>query len=511
MRIIKILFSKTILVVFAFLIQAVIFFTTLKYFYDYFIVFQTISIIISLIVFLYLVNKKECIEFKLPWLLVLVSFPYFGMILYLMLYNPKFSRKTEKKLKEFKLKKKFSVKYQDNEKEKIKEIIKDNLQIETYLNNISYTRGYLNTKTTYLNSGEMFLKDLLIELKQAKEFIFMEYFIIKPGMMWDSIHEILLSKVKENVDVRIIYDDIGSLGYVESDFYKKLQKEGIKCYKFNPFYPILSGIYNNRDHRKITIIDGNIAYTGGINIGDEYINLKSPYGHWKDSAIKLNGPAVSNLTTMFLEVYNSISKKEEDIEKYIKINLEENINIDYGFVHPFGDGPKPIYQEQISENNFINMINNAKKYVYITTPYLIIDYNLTTALRSAALKGIDVRIITPHIPDKKIIFNLTRSNYKYLLEAGVKIYEYTPGFIHQKSLVVDNRLAFVGTVNLDYRSLVHHYECGVVLFNTDSIKDIYNDIKNIIEVSQEITLSNFKMKKIDKLISIILSIFSPLF
>lgn len=363
----------------------------------------------------------------------------------------------------------------------------------------------------------MFLKDLLIELKRAKKFIFMEYFIIKPGMMWDSIHEVLIDKVKENVDVRIIYDDIGSLGYLESDYYKKLQKEGIKCYKFNPFYPILSGIYNNRDHRKITIIDGKIAYTGGINIGDEYINLKSPYGHWKDSAIKLNGPAVNNLTKMFLEMYNSISKNEEDIEKYIKLNIEENnnnldnINTDYGFVHPFGDGPKPIYKEQIAENNFINMINNAKKYVYITTPYLIIDYNLTTSLRSAALKGVDVRIITPHIPDKKIIFNLTRSSYKYLLEAGVKIYEYTPGFIHQKSLIVDDNLAFVGTVNFDYRSLVHHYECGVILYNTDSIKDIYIDIKNIIDESQEITLSNFKMRKIDKLISIILFIFSPLF
>ena len=214
---------------------------------------------------------------------------------------------------------------------------------------------------------------------------------------------------------------------------------------------------------------------------------------------------------MFLEICNSTTKKEEDIEKYINIESNETIHLDIGFVHAFGDGPKPIYKEQISENNFINMINQSKKYVYITTPYLIIDYNLATTLRNAALKGIDVRIITPHIPDKKIIFNLTRSNYKYLLEAGVKIYEYTPGFIHQKTVIVDGNLAFVGTVNLDYRSLVHHYECGVVLFNTNSINDINNDILDIINKSQEITLSNFKMKKIDKLICIILSIFSPLF
>ena len=509
MRILKILFSKTFLIVISFLIQVGILIGVVQYFNEYFAVFQVISVVISLIVFFYLINKKECIEFKLPWLLILVVFPYFGMLLYVIFYNPKFSKKTEKELRKNKLIKKSKIKLTEDEEKEIKNELKEQYKIEKYLNNVSLTRGYLNNDTKYLNSGEEFLKDLIVELRKAKKFIFMEYFIIKPGLMWDSIYNVLLEKVNENVDVRLIYDDLGSLGYVDNDFCLKLQKVGIKCYKFNPFYPILSGIYNNRDHRKITIIDGKIAYTGGINIGDEYINSKSPYGHWKDSAIKIIGPAVKNLTEMFLEIYNSITKNNEEVDKYINIEFEDKNK--KGFVHPFGDGPRPIYQEQIAENNFINIINNAEKYIYITTPYLIIDYNLTTALRNAALKGIDVRIITPHIPDKKIIFKITRSNYKYLLEAGVKIYEYTPGFIHQKSLVSDGKIAFIGTINLDYRSLVHHYECGVVLYNTDSLVDIYNDIKDIIEISEEITFNNYKMKKIDKLIVLILSIFSPLF
>ena len=326
--------------------------------------------------------------------------------------------------------------------------------------------------------------------------------------MWDGIHEILKQKAAAGVEVRVMYDDIGCAGLLPGSYYKKLKKEGIDCVKFNPFRPVVSGIHNNRDHRKITVIDGKVGYTGGVNLADEYINETSRFGHWKDTALKIQGSAVSNLTVLFLQLFDAMRKSFSDFEKYLGTDYE-SFDED-GYIHPFGDGPKPFYSELVGSNNFINIINSAEKYVWISTPYLIPDYNLLSALRSAAYRGVDVRIITPGIPDKKIIFNMTRSNYKYLLQAGVKIYEYSPGFIHAKEMLADGVTAFVGTVNLDYRSLVHHYECGAVLYKTPCISEIEEGFEETLQASREITDDNFKMNFFASLLNGILDLFSPM-
>ena len=291
-------------------------------------------------------------------------------------------------------------------------------------------------------------------------------------------------------------------------YYKKLRKEGIKCYKFNKFKPVLSGIYNNRDHRKITVIDGKVGFTGGINLGDEYVKINDRLGHWKDTGIRIKGSAVNNLTVMFLHSFDMTAKTLSDYEKYFVKDAEKFAG--GGYIHPFGDGPKPYYAEQVGENNYINMINSAKRSVYFTTPYLIIDYNMAMALRNAASRGIDVRIITPHIPDKKIIFNMTRSNYHFLLEKGVRIYEYTPGFIHAKMCAVDDDMAFVGTINLDYRSLTHHYECGAVLYKAPCVKEIKEDIEATFAISQEITEENLRLRKFTRFVNAVLQVFAPM-
>ena len=337
----------------------------------------------------------------------------------------------------------------------------------------------------------------------------MEYFIIEEGKMWNSIYEILKEKIKNNVKVYIIYDDFGCMKTLAEDYYEKLNEEGISCVPANKFRPVLSRIHNNRDHRKITVIDGKIGFTGGINLSDEYINEKVKFGHWKDTAIKLEGEAVNNLTALFLEMWNSQNQEQLDEKKFLNQKVEEIKEV--GVVAPYGDGPEYIYKDNIGKYVYINMLNAAKKYVYITTPYLLCDYEILNALCICAKKGVDVRIITPHIPDKKTIFIMTQSNYRNLIQNGVKIYEYTPGFIHAKQFICDDIFATCGTINLDYRSLVHHFECGVWMYNVQCIEKMKNDFLETQIISEEITEEKSKLKGIKKLLPEIMKVFFPLF
>lgn len=506
---IKKFFSKIFVFAVALILQVLIIAAVLYFFELYFAVFQIISTVIGLLVFLNIVNKKENPEFKLPWMVVLFVLPLFGMVVYFMFANSKMSPAQYKYIIAISCRCKHYIEIPKAENERLMDVLGDRRGIENYLRNNSLSRGHLHNRVEFFGSGEKFYADLLCELEKAEKFIFMEYFIIDHGKMWESIREILVRKARSGVEVRVMYDDIGTLGMLKSNFYKKLRKEGINCCKFNPFRPVMSGIHNNRDHRKITVIDGKTAYTGGANIGDEYINEKSPHGYWKDTAIKIRGSAVANFTLMFLQLFDATEKRLSDYDKYF--NVDCGRYDDEGYVHPFGDGPKPFYKELVGESVIIDMLNGAKEYIYISTPYLIPDYNLITALRCAAFRGVDVRIITPHIPDKKIILNMSRSNYKYLLQAGVRIFEYTPGFIHSKAVVADGEYAFVGTINLDFRSLVHHYECGAILCKTPCISDIKKDFDGTIEVSDEITLKNFKMSFTVSLINAVLNLFSPMF
>ena len=508
MRILKLLFSKIFISALALLIQIAFVVLILLFYEVYFAYFQIFSAALSLLIVFGIIGKKESPEFKAPWLVIILVLPFFGTVIYCMFANSKMSTKQYRHMVEIVCRCKKYSELTVSENNEIYKTLGEFSGIENYLRKNSYSRGHLNNKVEYFRSGEKFYADLLSELDKDEKFIFMEYFIISYGKMWDGIHDILVRKVFEGVEVRVMYDDIGCAGHISGNYFKKLKKEGINCIKFNPFRPVISGIHNNRDHRKITVIDGRVAYTGGVNLGDEYINEKHPFGHWKDTAIKVQGSAVCNFTQMFLQMFDTSSNQFSDYDRYLDIEYEKFD--EGGYIHPFGDGPKPIYPELIGANNFINMINCAKNYVWVTTPYLIPDYNLTSALRNAAFRGVDVRIIVPHIPDKKIIFNMTRSNYKFLLEAGVKIYEYTPGFIHAKGMVCDGKSAFVGTINLDYRSLVHHYECGAVMYGNPCIADIKADFDETLSLSSEVTTQNFKFGFIPSLINAVLNLFSPM-
>lgn len=508
MKLFKLIFSRAIVVALAIILQVALFFTVLYMFNSYFVWFQVISVIISLVVFLYIINKKESPEFKIPWLVIIFTVPYFGVIIYIMFARPKIRRKTKVLIKEVSEK---TEHYSNSsaDREKTDAVLGKYAGVARYIENSSHISARVNSRVTYYKSGEEFFAALIADLEKAEKFIFMEYFIIESGKMWDTVHEILCRKAAGGVEVRLLYDDMGCLGKVGRNYYKKLRGEGINCWKFNPLLPIVSGIYNNRDHRKIAVIDGNTAFTGGINLADEYINEIEKFGHWKDTAVKIEGPAAEHFCSMFLQLFDVTTGNISDYDKYL--GLPQECFDDGGAVCVMGDGPNPHYPEKVGENTFLNLINSAEKYVYITTPYLIVDYNIETALRNAALRGVDVIIITPHIPDKKIVFGMTRSNYTYLMSAGVKIYEYTPGFIHAKTMIVDGEAAFVGTVNFDYRSLVHHYECGAVMFRTPCISDIKSDFDDTVSLSERVTPENFRMSKFAAFINSILSIFSPMF
>lgn len=438
---------------------------------------------------------------------MILVMPYTGLLLYLMFANPKLSRRKTKYIKKIADKCRKVTVVSHEEDRKIKSMLGDYYGLEKYLRHTSYMRGFTNSRASFLKTGSEFFNDLIKELEKAKDFIFLEYFTIDNGFIWNNIHRILKEKAAAGVEIKMIYDDMGTIGKLPANYYKKLQQEGIKCYKFNRFTPILTAVYNNRDHRKIAVIDGKVAYTGGINLADEYANIKTPFGIWKDTAVKVEGEAVYAFTLMFLQMYISNNKIDEDNTKYFKVKYEE---FDDGYIHPFGCGPLPYYTEKVGEGSLLNLINSAKKSVCITTPYLIVDHTMLLALKNAAYRGVNVRIITPHIPDKITIFSMTKSNYKPLMDAGVKIYQFTPGFIHSKQILVDDEIAIVGTINLDFRSLVHHFENGVLLYKNECIKDIKSDFEELIRVSELVTNENFKMSKFAQVMNALLSLISTM-
>lgn len=507
MKYLKFLFSRFVIVALSIILQAVIIIIILERLNEYYVYLQIFLTIISVLIAFNILNRNMNPDFKIPWLMLVLGLPIIGIVLYFFFSKNYLTIKQQKRTKELHKKSEKYTFVSEEEDKNNKEALKDYYGQNKYIENSSRTKCYKNTKLTYFKIGEDFFEDLVKELKNAKKFIFMEYFIIEKGEMFNTIIEILKEKVKAGVDVRLLYDDVGSASKVRIGYYKKLQKYGIKCYTFSPFIPVISGIHNNRDHRKITVIDGVIGYTGGINLADEYINKVHPYGVWKDSSVKLEGEGVKDLTLLFLNIYNHIAGVNDNFEDYLEIDCPVYEN--EGYVHVFGDGPRPSDTELIGENVYINILNNAKDYVYITTPYLIIDYNFVNAFRNAALRGVDVRIITPHIPDKKIIFNLTRSYYEELMEVGVKIYEYQPGFIHAKNFICDDIVGVVGTINLDYRSLVHHYECAAWIYNSPILKDIKEDFLNTQSESIEIP-QNFKLKWYVKIINYVFKFFTPL-
>ncbi len=491
-------------------VQLFVFIAVIIKFNEYFAFFYGGSLFISIIAVLWIVNTKTNPVYKLAWIIPVLMFPIFGVLFYAFFGGNKLSKREKRKMKYI----------GDKTRESLGEfpqLVLDELSSQNldaanqsrYIYNYSYYPPYNQTISEYLPSGEIKFARLKEELKKAKHYIFLEYFIIEEGYMWDSILEILVEKAREGVDVRVIFDDIGCLLKLPYGYDQELEKKGIKCSVFNPLIPLLSPRLNNRDHRKIAIIDGYVGFTGGINLADEYINKIEKYGHWKDTAIMLKGDAVWSLTVMFLSMWDYIRGIDEDFNQFKKIIPEESKDFNDGYVQPFADNP--LDDEPVGEIVYLNLINKARKYIYITTPYLIIDSEMVTALTSAAKAGVDVRIITPYRADKWYVHQVTRSHYKVLIENKVKVYEYTPGFIHSKTFVADDEYGVVGTINMDYRSLFLHFECGVWLYKSSSVKKMKEDFEHTLKMCQEITLKDLKnIKWYQTLIGTFLRIFAPL-
>lgn len=510
MKTLKLIFSRFPLLLLSLSLQVAALSLVLLLYRQYFVWFEAAGILLSLLVILHMLNRDTAPEFKLPWLMTLTVFPIFGASLYVFLANPKLRRRQSRTLSELESTRARYLEASQEYRVAMHGTLGDYTGVERYLNEAAYSHGFLNNRVAYYGEGNLFFDALCRELEEAEHFIFLEYFIIEHGLLWQRIHEILLRKHLAGVEVRILYDDFGTLGKLPAKYAKELSAEGLSARRFNRLRPVLSGIYNYRDHRKIAVIDGRVGFTGGMNIGDEYAGITHPLGKWKDSGIRIEGAAVGNLTFLFLQLWESAGGAgEEDRSRYFA--PIPTLDGTGGYVHAFGCGPAPFYRESVAENTFLNLIGAAKRRVYITTPYLIVDRSLTVALCNAARRGVDVRIITPHVPDKRIVFLLTRASYRPLLAAGVRIFEYTPGFIHAKQMLVDDEIAFVGTVNMDYRSLSHHFECGAILCRTPALADISADFEGVLAVSQEICADTFRVNPISRLLAAALKIFSPLF
>lgn len=505
----RLVFSRFTLALCSLALQIAIIFIGLSFFSEYIVWLFGGFTTLSIIVVIYILNKNQNPSYKIAWIIPILALPVLGVLLYLFVHTQVGVKAIHRRLlEERKMTKKFLV----QNGEVVRKIKKqDELMASTvhYMHQVAGFPVYRGLNTCYFPFGKDKYQDLLMELKKAKKFIFLEYFIIGRGKMWDSILEILKEKVKENVEVRVMYDGMCSIVLLPYDYPKQLKKMGILCKEFMPIKPVVSTHQNNRDHRKICVIDGRVAYTGGVNLADEYINQKERFGVWKDNAVKIEGEAVDNFTIMFLEMWNvdSISGYEE-YGKYLG-HSRETFQTQDGYVIPFGDSP--LDNQAIGENIYLDILNQAKKYVHIMTPYLVLDYSLMSALIHAAQRGVDVVIMMPHIPDKKLIYYLGRSYYADLIQNGVKIYEYTPGFVHAKMMVSDDEKAVVGSINLDYRSLYLHFECTCLFYQTKAISHMENDFQETLKQCQKIQLSDvFHYPLWKRAVGRVLRFFSPL-
>jgi len=506
----KFIFRRRILVIISLLAQIALFIFVIAGTGIYIKFSYWILTFLSIIVCIFIINKHEKAGFKLTWIFLILLFPFFGGILYIILNfwsNPKKLRKSLNR----NIRSSRDAFYLPGNR--LDELINNYPDFKTqahYLQEYAGFPVYGNTRQEYLPSGEAFHSKVLEEIEKARCYIFLEFFIIKEGVMLDSILQILERKAAQGLDVRIMYDDMGCFFTLPPDFPLVLKRKGIKTFVFNRFRPIISSLQNNRDHRKIISVDGKVAFTGGLNLADEYINVVERFGHWKDSAIMIEGDAAWSLTLIFLQMWNLGFKEKDNYTSFYpwKDNEKEIMERGaFGYVQPYADSP--IDNENVGEHVYIQIINHAKKYVYINTPYLIVDDNLLSALTLAAKSGVDVRIITPHRWDKWIVAITSRSYYRRLIQAGVKVYEYSSGFNHGKTFVSDDRIATVGTTNLDFRSLYLHFECGVLVYASETVAAVKEDFLTTLPGSKEITLKDCASNIFQRIIPDILRVFAP--
>ena len=499
-KILSLLLSRLTLIGILVLAQFIFLVLLINYFSTYWYYVQISLLILSLLMVIYILTRKDNPAYKLSWIIPILIFPVFGGFFYLFFRTQNLSVTSVGHLYQIVKERQYVLSQKLRYKEK-----GDYHKVETFLENRIWP-SYTATNSTFLSSGEQKLEYLLKDLQNAEKFIFMEYFIITQSHMWESILSVLKEKQKSGVEVRIMYDDFGSANKLPLGYHRKLASYGFKVVTFNKLRLHLNFAMNYRDHRKIVVIDGKIGYTGGINIGDEYTNEEKRFGHWHDAAIRLEGDAVWSLTVLFLENWRFQTHEKTDYQKYYVDYQSKNPE---GLYIPFGD--LPLDSNLVSKNIYLSLIGSAKKKLYIATPYLILDNELVTALTLAASSGIDVNIVIPGIPDKKMVYMVTESYVPDLLSAGVKVYKYNPGFIHSKIIVCDDEAAMIGTSNLDYRSLYLHFENNVFLYNTQSINDMVTYFKETIKDSSLVSAKEMKKRNIFyRALQTILRAFSPL-
>ena len=504
---IRVVFRRRLLIISLILVQLAFFFFLIARTEKTFSYVSYVLEGFSVFVCVYIINRKDKSAYKLTWIFLILLFPIFGGLVYAFFHTQASPHKLRRQMAETE---RYLKPYYLPKENVLRELAEENrecLPQAYYLQNKAGFPLYRHTETTFYNSGESFFAAALEEMEKAEKYIFLEFFILRRGKMLDPILELLEKKAALGLDIRIIYDDLGCFMTLPPNFKKSLEQKGIKCLVFNPFKPILSSLQNNRDHKKIISIDGKTAFTGGMNLADEYINALERFGHWKDAAIMIHGEAAWSLTLIFLQMWN-LGKKEPENPDMLNPWIDSCFIKSDGYVQPYADSP--IDEENVGEHVYIQIINNAKDYIYINTPYLVLDDNILSALTLSAKSGVDVRIITPQRWDKWIVAVASRSYYRQLIQAGVKVYEYSKGFNHSKTFVSDDKTATVGTTNLDFRSLYLHFECGVWMYKTSSIARVKEDFVNTLEVSREITLKDCSRNAAQRIFQDVLRLFAPL-
>lgn len=502
-----VIYGRTAIILLGFLAQLLFLAVSYIWLRNYSAWFYGLFLVIAAVTVLHIFNTRGNPDMKLSWMFPIAIFPVFGAIFYTAIALQPGTKVMYRRLKTLSQQTKGLVTADRDIWEKLRTENPHMGQLAHYLYNCDNSPVYMNTQVTYYPLGDEQFPAMVEELKKAERFIFVEFFIVSEGRMWDVVHNILREKAEQGVEVRFMYDGTDVMFNLPSYYPKILEKEGIHCKMFAPIKPIFSPHYNNRDHRKILVIDGKVAFTGGINLADEYINEKQRFGHWKDTGVIVRGDAVERFTYMFLEMWNESERQGEDFGRYA-CPPGASVSPD-GYAIPYS--VCPLGPERVGERVYLDIINTAHTYVHIMTPYLILDHQLMMALTYAAKRGVEVIIIMPHIPDKKYAFDLAKTYYTQLLEAGVRICEYEPGFVHAKVFVSDGVKAVVGTVNLDYRSLYHHFECGIILYENSQIAEIERDVQETLEKCIEQTPEAVKRLKLrEKALGWIMRIVAPL-
>ena len=469
------------------------------------VISTALGIVVSFLIF----SRDDAPEYRMSWILLIMVLPIFGCSMYLIFGNKKKGIAQEKRMQKYhEMKTQHMIDAFPKSIDPEKVLSPDNAKLSRYVSGLSESKVFGNTTTDYYSLGDYCFPDMVAEIEKARSFIFMEYFIYDKGFFWDTILEILKKKVKEGIEVLLMYDDMGSITSLSRKYYKQLRAYGIRAVAFNPVRPRLNPKLNYRDHRKVCIIDGNVAIGGGLNIADEYINRKIAHGHWKDNGFIIRSDGVWNYTFMFLQLWSYSAPSEYHIDDFSKYMPTQSASDD-GFIQSFGDSP--LDEFSVAENAYMSIVNNAKRFVWISTPYLILDSSMANALTLAARSGVDVRIITPSIPDKKSVFAHTRANYRVLLANGVRIFEYIPGFVHSKMFISDDEIALVGTTNMDFRSFFLHFESGTIFYGGKTVQSVKDDFTDTFSLCKEITYSQFQSRPVgQKLLALLSKIAAPL-